>query len=105
VRLPLLHAAVVACGVDADAAEVECVLANLVARKWVRGYLSHRPPVLVLAKVAAFKPMAEVLGGASVAAAPGVGVGVGVGGGGGGGRRGGSGIGVRVAGSTAMDES
>lgn len=77
-RLPWLVAAVGAASRDgaADEAEVECVVANLVARKWIRGYLSHRPPVLVLAKQAAFKPMSEVLGWAAAAAAgPGRGAG------------------------------
>jgi nuclear mRNA export protein PCID2/THP1 len=43
-----------------DVAEVECVVANLIAGKFIRGYLSHRPPVLVVAKGNAFRPLAEV---------------------------------------------
>lgn len=60
--------------------EVECIIATLIARKMVRGYLSHKPPVLVLAKSGAFRPLPEVL----AATAPGGGAGAAAGGGGGG---------------------
>ena len=43
-----------------DIAEVECVVANLIYGKFIRGYLSHKPPVLVVAKSDAFRPLSEV---------------------------------------------
>jgi hypothetical protein len=46
---------------DDQRAEVECVLANLIHRKWVRGYLSHSPPVLVLSRTNPFPPLTDVL--------------------------------------------
>jgi hypothetical protein len=64
VQIKLTHilAGLEACGVTGvDLDEVECLLANLIFRKMMRGYLSHKPPVLVLAKTAAFKPLPEVL--------------------------------------------
>jgi len=61
IRLPHLQAGLRAAGLDVDADEVECLLANLVFRKMIRGYISHKPPVLVLAKAGAFKPLPEVL--------------------------------------------
>ena len=61
-RLPLalLQAGLAASGVKMDIAEVECIVANLVAGKYIRGYLSHKPPFLVVAKEKAFRPLTEV---------------------------------------------
>ena len=61
-RLPLslLQAGLVAAGVPLALDEVECIVVNLVAGKYIRGYLSHRPPFLVVAKERAFRPLAEV---------------------------------------------
>jgi hypothetical protein len=61
IRLPHLQIGLRAAGLDVDADEVECLLANHVFRKMIRGYISHKPPVLVLAKAGAFKPLPEVL--------------------------------------------
>jgi len=36
------------CGMDID--EVECIVANLIFRKFIKGYISHKLRVLVLAK-------------------------------------------------------
>lgn len=38
----------VRCDIDMD--EIECISANLVARKYVKGYISHRSKVMVVAK-------------------------------------------------------
>ena len=43
-----------------DLAEVECLVANLIHGKFIRGYLSHKPPFLVTAKENAFRPLREV---------------------------------------------
>lgn len=40
--------------------EVECVVANLVYRKYVKGYISHRQKVLVVAKADPFPALATV---------------------------------------------
>jgi hypothetical protein len=37
-------------GMPADLDEVECILANLIYRGYIRGYLSHAKRVLVLSK-------------------------------------------------------
>ncbi len=34
--------------------EVECIAANLIFRKYVKGYLSHKAKVMVVAKVRFF---------------------------------------------------
>jgi hypothetical protein len=46
------------CRVDMD--EVECLAANLIYRRYVKGYLSHRAKVMVVAKADAFPPLAGV---------------------------------------------
>lgn len=62
IKLTHLQAGLEAAGADGvDLDEVECLLANLIFRKMIRGYLSHKPPVLVLAKQGAFKPLPEIL--------------------------------------------
>ena len=47
-------------GVEMELDECECVLANLIFRKFIRGYLSHKMRVLVLSKSGAFPPLASV---------------------------------------------
>jgi hypothetical protein len=37
-------------GTDVDHDEVECILANLIFRGFVRGYISHAKRILVLSK-------------------------------------------------------
>jgi len=48
-------------GITFDLDEIECILANLIYRGYVRGYLSHTKRVLVLSKRDPF-PMASVVG-------------------------------------------
>lgn len=60
-RLPHILAGMHAAGLDTDADELECLLANLIFRNNIRGYLSHKPAVLVLARDGAFKPLPVVL--------------------------------------------
>ena len=38
--------------------ETECVTANLIYRKYVRGYVAHTAAVLVVAKESPFLPLA-----------------------------------------------
>jgi hypothetical protein len=48
------------CGADVDADEVECVVANLIFRKFVKGYISHKNRVVVLSKTDAFPSLKSV---------------------------------------------
>lgn len=40
--------------------EVECVAANLIFRKYVKGYISHKNKVMVVARQDPFPPLASV---------------------------------------------
>ena len=51
-----------ATGVSMDADEVECVLANLIYKGYVKGYLSHQHSKLVVSKDKAFPPLRDVIG-------------------------------------------
>lgn len=59
--LPTLLTALGACGVTMDLTELECIVANLIFGRYIRGYLSHVPPVLVTAKTGAFPKLTEVM--------------------------------------------
>ena len=39
---------------------VECIVANLIYRKYVKGYLSHQHSVAVLSKADPFPPLSTV---------------------------------------------
>ena len=54
-----LHAA----GLRLDHDEIECVLANLIYKGYIKGYLSHQHGKLVVAKANSFPPLRNVLGG------------------------------------------
>ena len=58
--LALFGAALRAVGVEMDGDEVECVLANLIFRKYVKGYISHKARVLVLSKATPFPKLSTV---------------------------------------------
>jgi hypothetical protein len=60
VPLALLQAALAAQGVEKDADEVECVLANLIFSRYVKGYIAHRARVAVLSKADPFPPLSDV---------------------------------------------
>ena len=47
-------------GYEVEMDEVECIAANLIARKYVRGYISHKANVMVVAKNEPFPPLASV---------------------------------------------
>ena len=46
-------------GQDIDLDEVECLMANLIARNLVKGYISHNMRTAVLSKVDAFPAALE----------------------------------------------
>ena len=54
VNLHMFLAALKWCGCDMDIDEVEMIVANLIFRKFVKGYISHKSRVVVLAKAGAF---------------------------------------------------
>ncbi|KAK3282451.1 hypothetical protein CYMTET_9813 [Cymbomonas tetramitiformis] len=52
--LELLQVGLKCVGVEIDIEEVECILANLIHRKYVKGYISHTKKIAVLSKADAF---------------------------------------------------
>lgn len=60
IKVATMLAALTSLGVETDLDEVECVLANLVFRKAVRGYISHSQRVVVLSKQKAFPSLSEI---------------------------------------------
>lgn len=40
-----------------DMDEVECIVANLIFRRYIKGYISHKNLVVVISKVDAFPPL------------------------------------------------
>eukprot|EP01094_Clydonella_sp_ATCC50884_P014758 TRINITY_DN2529_c0_g2_i1.p1 TRINITY_DN2529_c0_g2~~TRINITY_DN2529_c0_g2_i1.p1 ORF type:complete len:253 (-),score=89.05 TRINITY_DN2529_c0_g2_i1:241-999(-) len=63
VRLQTMRAAVGAAGLQLDGLEVECILATLIYRRLIKGYLHHERQVLVLSsKADPFPPLHLVLG-------------------------------------------
>lgn len=54
VSLHLFASALTWCGAGMDIDECECVVANLIFRKFIKGYISHKSRVVVLAKTGAF---------------------------------------------------
>mmetsp|Transcript_21085 Transcript_21085/g.52427 ORF Transcript_21085/g.52427 Transcript_21085/m.52427 type:complete len:402 (-) Transcript_21085:144-1349(-) len=59
VSLTLFLDALVWCGCDSEIDEVECIVANLIFRRFIKGYISHKSRVVVLAKTGAFPPLNE----------------------------------------------
>jgi len=60
VPLGLIQTGLAAMGVVMDLDEVECVLVNLIYRKYIKGYISHKARVLVLSKQDAFPSLSAV---------------------------------------------
>ncbi|GAB4813904.1 hypothetical protein N2152v2_000950 [Parachlorella kessleri] len=60
VSLLLFQRALAAQGVTMDMDEVECIAANLIYRKYVKGYISHNLKVMVVAKADPFPPLSGV---------------------------------------------
>lgn len=57
VSLQLYRRALTLCGIDLEIGQVECTLANLIFRNYVKGYISHQVGFLVLARKNAFPPL------------------------------------------------
>ena len=57
---PMRSPAAAAQGVLLDMDEVECIAANLIYRKYCRGYISHKNKVMVVAKADPFPPLNTV---------------------------------------------
>ena len=47
-------------GIDMDVDEIECVLANLIFKGYLKGYLSHQHSKLVVSKAGPFPPLREL---------------------------------------------
>ncbi|GFR49845.1 hypothetical protein Agub_g11742 [Astrephomene gubernaculifera] len=60
VPLALLEAALALQGISKDPLELQCLLANLIFRRYVKGYLAYKSRVLVLAKSDAFPQLSAV---------------------------------------------
>lgn len=60
VPLALLHRALELQGIEKDNAELQCILANLIYRKYIKGYIAFKPRILVLAKTDAFPDLSGV---------------------------------------------
>ncbi|KAJ9505915.1 hypothetical protein QJQ45_002784 [Haematococcus lacustris] len=58
--LALFHTALEAQGVVKEDAELQCLVANLIYRKFIKGYIAYKARVVVLAKTDAFPPLSEV---------------------------------------------
>lgn len=48
------------CGIEADLDSVECVLASLICKGYLKGYISHKIGYLVLSKKSPFPPVQEL---------------------------------------------
>ena len=48
-------------GVDMELDEVECVVANMIYRKYVKGYIAHKNRILVVSKIDPFPSLHKVL--------------------------------------------
>ncbi|KAG8743513.1 COP9 signalosome (CSN) subunit [Ceratobasidium sp. 414] len=57
--ISLFHAAFTVTGQNMEAAEAECMVANMIHRGYIRGYISHEKQMVVLAKVAAFPALSD----------------------------------------------
>ncbi|KAG2499740.1 hypothetical protein HYH03_002673 [Edaphochlamys debaryana] len=60
VPLALLEEALRLQGIEKDPLELQCLIANLIFRKYVKGYLAYKSRVLVLAKAEAFPALSAV---------------------------------------------
>ncbi|KAH7700724.1 Proteasome component (PCI) domain containing protein [Aphelenchoides avenae] len=49
-------------GTEMDADELSCILANLIAQKKIKGYISHQHQTLVVSKADPFPPLSGVIG-------------------------------------------
>jgi hypothetical protein len=54
VPVSLFHAGFVVAGQNMEVVEAECMVANMIHKGYIRGYISHEKQMVVLAKTAAF---------------------------------------------------
>ncbi|KAG8689273.1 COP9 signalosome (CSN) subunit [Ceratobasidium sp. 395] len=57
--ISLFHAALTVAGQNMEVAEAECMVANMIHKGYIRGYISHEKQMVVLAKVAAFPTLSD----------------------------------------------
>jgi len=61
IPLVLYERALKIAGVNLDMSEIECIIANLIVRKYVKGYISHKLKVLVVHKTQPFPGLDSVV--------------------------------------------
>ncbi|CEL62632.1 Protein CSN12 homolog OS=Cryptococcus neoformans var, neoformans serotype D (strain JEC21 / ATCC MYA-565) GN=CSN12 PE=3 SV=1 [Rhizoctonia solani AG-1 IB] len=54
VPISLFHAGFLAAGQEMEVVEAECMVANMIHKGYIRGYISHEKQMAVLSKTAAF---------------------------------------------------
>ncbi|KAF8685612.1 PCI domain [Rhizoctonia solani] len=59
VPISLFHAGFLAAGQEMEAVEAECMVANMIHKGYIRGYISHEKQTAVLSKTAAFPAFTE----------------------------------------------
>lgn len=60
IPLVMFQQALAAAGSEIEMDEIECISANLIAKKYVKGYISHKTKIMVVAKTAPFPPLDAV---------------------------------------------
>ena len=55
----MFHCAIRVTGMSVDAEEVECYVANMIYRGFIKGYISHERQMVVLAASGAFPRVAD----------------------------------------------
>mmetsp|Transcript_21406 Transcript_21406/g.46870 ORF Transcript_21406/g.46870 Transcript_21406/m.46870 type:complete len:411 (-) Transcript_21406:585-1817(-) len=60
VPMALFQTALQIQGIEKDNADIQCILANLIYRKYIKGYLAYKNQVVVLAKTEPFPDLATV---------------------------------------------
>ena len=60
-RIPIsmFHTALSVSGIEVPEEEAECLVANMIYKGFMRGYLSHEKQMVVLSSVSAFPRMAD----------------------------------------------
>lgn len=60
-RIPVttFHTGLRVAGMDVSVEEAECLVANMIYRGFIRGYISHQLQMVVIAANNAFPPIAE----------------------------------------------
>lgn len=61
VPIALFQSVLASQGVEKDMDELECILANLIFLKYIKGYIAHKQKVVVVAKQAAYPPLRDVV--------------------------------------------